>query len=415
MKSHICCCAVEGTLGVVRNLDNTAGARPPELLMGLPCELRLRLFANCEDTTPYPPAQLADVVSWSFAMDNDFSPQSAVKLVAENADIALSEVTENGVVYTQIAIPIPETHTTELAAALDGRESVVLAGELTGYDRDRAEVFVLQIKGFVVRGRLAGLGDSLSVVSAVCEAMAEESVNTFLASGSYVVSSGAELIASGAVVNVLSGGGYVSGGDVSSAINASALPKNAPFSTTVGGYTVELTSNGGFSVYGSGASVTLSGGAVAVSASEGIVVDYNNDDLSASAYVSVGYNGVSIAHDIEGSSAVFDISGSAGITANGSAITQVSSGVSDTSLEIDELLGGVKYICSSALSALSIGSAGSGCNVAIFFTVASGAIVTPPANVPYFGVTSYTAGSSYCMMVNGDAAVCNEAAIVPGV
>ena len=390
MKSHICCCAVEGTHGVVRNRDNTAGARPPELLMGMPCELRLRLFANCEDTTPYPAAQLADVVGWSFAMDNDFSPQSAVKLVAKNSDIALSEVTENGVVYTQIAIPIPETHTAELAAALDGKESVVFAGELAGYDSGHAEVFVLQIKGFVVRGRLAGLGDSLSVLSAVCGAMAEESVSSWLVSGGYVVSSGAELIASGAAVNVLSGGGYVSGGDVSSAINASALPKDAPFSTTVGDYSI-VYSSGGLVIehehnseidpeLKTGCRFAVSGGFISASA-------WNNDEETEADLVIMG----------------------GGITANGSAITQKIVDVAGVSLGIDVLEGGVKYYCSSALSALSIGSAAPGCNVTIFFTVTSGAIVTPPANVPLYGVSECTPGSSYVMAVNGDMAVVAEA------
>ena len=163
MKSHICYCAVDGTLGVVRNRSNTAGERPPELVMGPPCELRLRLFANCEDATPFPLAQVADVCSWSFEMDTDFSSSSPVKLAARNSDIRIAEVTENGVTHTEITIPLPETHTTELAAALDGKEYIVLAGELIGYDSDRAEAFVLQIKGFTVRGRVRGLGEPTPV------------------------------------------------------------------------------------------------------------------------------------------------------------------------------------------------------------------------------------------------------------
>ena len=99
-----------------------------------------------------------------------------------------------------------------------------------------------------------------------------------------------------------------------------------------------------------------------------------------------------------------------GVTADGSAITQVSSAFAGTSLGIAELSGGVKYVCSSALSALSIGSAAEGCNATIFFTVASGAIVTPPSNVPYFGVTEYAAGSRYVMAINGDMVVVVEAA-----
>ena len=364
MKKHICYCAVDGARGEVRNRDNTAGAPPPELVMGLPCELRLRLFANCADTTPYPPAQLAEVVSWSFAMDNDFSPQSTVKLVAGNADIALAEVAENGVSYTQITIPLPETSTTELAAALDGKESIRLDGELIGYDSGHEEAFVLQIRDFTVRGRLTGLGDSLSVLSAVCEAMAEDAVNALLVSGGYVVSSGAELIASGAVAAVSSalisriaavsgglterptssGAEAIASGAALNVLSGAALPKDAPFSTTVGGYTVEHTS-GGVSIYGSGESVTLSGGNVGVSTAEVLSATYENYDLGAAATVSIGYNGVGIhATGGNGDNDLVLDNDLGGITANGSAITQVSSAFDGTSLGIAELAGGVILI-----------------------------------------------------------------------
>lgn len=205
-------------------------------------------------------------------------------------------------------------------------------------------------------------------------------------------------------INTMPSGGAQSG----------AIIKNQPFSTTVGGYTVELTSNGGFSVYGSGASVTMSGGSVAVSAFRGVNLTYENEDEGMVAHVAAGFGGVNIDYNDTDYETTLNIGGQ-GVTANGSAITQIESTVEDTSLELGLLTGGVKYVCSSALSALSIGSAAPGCNATIFFTVASGAIVTPPANVPYFGVTSYTPGSSYLMMVNDVAAVCNEAVIVPGV
>ena len=237
MENQICYCAVDGKIAVVRNHDNTTGAKPPELAMGLPCELRLRLFANCEDATPYPTSRFSGIAGWGFVMDTDFSRRSTVKLVADNADIRLEEVEDGGATYTQIAIPITSTHTAELASALDGKECIALVGELIGYDSGHAEAFVLQIKGFTVRGRVAGLGEPVPIPTAAYEALAQE-------------------LATAAIVS----GGYVSGGNVTSMINAYALPKNAPFSTTVGGYTVELTSGGGFSVYGSGASVTLSGG-----------------------------------------------------------------------------------------------------------------------------------------------------------
>ena len=205
---------------------------------------------------------------------------------------------------------------------------------------------------------------------------------------------------------------YASGSGGTGGLPSGVIVENQPFSTTVGGYTVELTSNG-VSIYGSGASVTLSGGEVNVSAKQGIGAELNNGDEAILAVMSAGLGGVVLHYDDTEYDTTLEVG--QGVTANGSAITQVSSGIEDTSLGIDVLEGGVKYICSSALSALSIGSAAAGCNGTIIFTVASGAIVTPPANVPYFGVTEYTPGSSYLMMINDFAAVCNEAAVPVGV
>ena len=376
MKNSICYCAVADAAGMIRNADNTAGARPPELVMGLPCELRLRLFANCEDTTPYPLDRFADVAGWSFEMDTDFSPLSTVKLVADNADIVLSEVTEGGKTFTQIAIPISETHTAELAAALGGRETLTLAGELIGYDAGHAEVFVLQIKGFTVRGRVAGLGKPTPIPTAAYDELARRTVDAAIGSGGYITSSG-------------------------------ALLKNSAWTTTVGGYTMTFDGNG-VSVYDSGASVTLRNGSVTVSTSEGLLAEYYNEDLGTSAGLSLGYGGASLLYDGYGGPAAIELR-EGQITANGSAITQVSSSFGGTSLGIAELSGGVKYVCQSALTALSIGSAAPGCNAAFFFTLTNGAVVTPPGNVPLFGVSAYTPGSRYVMAVNGDMAVVAEA------
>ena len=219
------------------------------------------------------------------------------------------------------------------------------------------------------------------------------------------------------ILETVSSGGYTTSGAVQqiagSAVAENALPKNSSWTTTVGGYTITHDSNG-VSIYGSGASATLSGGSVAVSAYRGFDLTYNNEDEGMVARVAAGFGGVNVYYNDTENETTLDIGGQ-GVTANGSALTQIESTVEETSLEIGLLIGGVKYVCQSALTTLSIGSAAAGCNGTIIFTAANGAIVTPPANVPYFGVTSYTAGSSYLMMINDFAAVCNEAAIVPGV
>lgn len=101
---------------------------------------------------------------------------------------------------------------------------------------------------------------------------------------------------------------------------------------------------------------------------------------------------------------------STGMSANSSALTMVSSSWANTdSLGLAVVSGGVKYICQSALTTLSIGSAAPGCNAAIYFKLASGAVVTPPANVPLFGEAPTSTGVTYCMAINGDMAVCAPA------
>ncbi len=431
-----CYCAVDGALGVIRNAENTVAVRPSEIVLGVPCELRLRLFEGF--TTPpaqYPRERFSDVAGWSFEMDTDFSSLSTVKLVADNANIALAEVTEGGKTYTEITIPICETYTAELASAMDGREYLTLAGELVAYDADHEPLRIVQIKGLVVRGRVAGLGEPTPIPTAAYDELARRTISSAIAGGDLINTSGAEIIASGAAASVVT---QVSGGlqrqiDVLSsgggAAQSGAIIENQPFSTTVGGYTITHTSNGGLNIFGKnehgpGVSAVFMNGTVSLEAVDGendltanvtveggaISASYDGGGLGASANVSMGYNGVS-AFTTGGDGAAILVldNDTGGVTANGSAITQTSSAFGGTSLEIDTLDGGVKYVCQSALTALSIGSAAPGCNGTIIFTAADGAIITPPANVRLFGVSSYAPGSSYVMAVNGDMAVAAEA------
>lgn len=202
------------------------------------------------------------------------------------------------------------------------------------------------------------------------------------------------------------GGGGASGGitsaQASSIAKQVALPKNSAWTTTVGPYTMTCTSNGGLTVICAGEDNQT----LAVSMTSGQVRLAAFDDLSGEGHViGIGNGGIVLSGTELGETLSVNLGE---ITANGSAITQVSSSFTGTSLGIGELTGGVKYFCSSALSALSIGSAAPGCNATIFFTVANGAIITPPSNVRRYGVTTYTPGSSYIMAINGDMAVIVE-------
>jgi uncharacterized membrane protein YgcG len=159
MQEHIIYLDAHESVAVVRDEKNMRTLPPPTLVRGTACTLKLRLFAERIGTTPYPVANLYDVVSWQWAMDSDFYDRSPYKLVGDNPNIELNSVQEFrdgiGRVYTQITIPMPSMETNELARWL-GSEPVRagLTGELTGFDSTGSPIYILQIEGFKIRNRI---------------------------------------------------------------------------------------------------------------------------------------------------------------------------------------------------------------------------------------------------------------------
>ena len=159
MQEHIIYLDAHESVAVVRDEKNMRTLPPPTLVRGTACVLKLRLFAERIGTTPYPIANLYDVVSWQWAMDSDFYDRSPYKLVADNPNIELNSVQEFrdgiGRVYTQITIPMPSMETNELARWL-GSEPVRagLTGELTGFDATGSPIYILQVEGFKIRNRI---------------------------------------------------------------------------------------------------------------------------------------------------------------------------------------------------------------------------------------------------------------------
>ena len=173
MQEHIIYLDAHESVAIVRDEKNMRTLPPPTLVRGTACTLKLRLFAERIGTTPYPIANLYDVVSWQWAMDSDFYDRSPYKLVADNATIELNSVQEFrdgiGRVYTQITIPMPSMESNELARWL-GSEPVRagLTGELTGFDAVGSPIYILQIEGFKIRNRIvASAGPTTSSSCAV--------------------------------------------------------------------------------------------------------------------------------------------------------------------------------------------------------------------------------------------------------
>ena len=246
MQEHIIYLDAHESVAVVRDEKNMRTLPPPTLVRGTACTLKLRLFAERIGTTPFPIANLYDVVAWQFAMDSDFYDRSPYKLVADNANIELNSVQEFrdgiGRVYTQITIPMPSMETNELARWL-GSEPVRagLTGELTGFDSTGSPIYILQIEGFKIRNRIVSSAGPTTTSS--CAAIAGITMEQL------------QQMINQAIVNA---GGNSSGGNNSSfgsgGNNSSSGSEGTNSSSGTGGNNSSSGSGGNNSSSGSGGS-----------------------------------------------------------------------------------------------------------------------------------------------------------------
>ena len=185
MQEIILYATANEVLARVRDRANAKAATPPTLARGCGFRLKIRLFANAYDDTPYPLSNLANITSWAFVMDSDWDSATPFKIVADAGEITVGEVQDQYegevVTYTEAVVPVSETNTEELAAWLgsdEGKDG--LNAELIGYDGTGEEAFVLQIKGFSVRNRLGSVGDPTTIPS---EYLNADQVRALIASG----------------------------------------------------------------------------------------------------------------------------------------------------------------------------------------------------------------------------------------
>lgn len=242
MQEHIIYLDAHESVTVVRDEKNMRTLPPPTLVRGTACVLKLRLFAERIGTTPFPIANLYDVVSWQWAMDSDFYDRSPYKLIGDNSNIELNSVQEFrdgiGRVYTQITIPMPSMETNELARWL-GSEPVRagLTGELTGFDSTGSPIYILQIEGFKIRNRIvSSAGPSTSSSGAAIAGITMEQLQQMI---------------NQAIVNA---GGNNSGGN-----NGSSGSEGNNSSSGSGGNNSSSGESGGNSSSGSGGNNSSSG------------------------------------------------------------------------------------------------------------------------------------------------------------
>lgn len=160
--------AASDAAGVIRDYANARTISAPSLVRGIETCLKLRLFTELDTIEPYPIENLENVAAWQWVMDKDFDSETAFILVADDANISVSSVTEvvddAEYTYTEISVPLPNTNTEELNAWLGTSKSKNgLTAELVGYDAEGSAVFVLQLENFTVRNRLTGSGEPTAI------------------------------------------------------------------------------------------------------------------------------------------------------------------------------------------------------------------------------------------------------------
>ena len=79
--------AAKETLGKVRDYSNMRNSNAPLLTLGVAVCLRMRLFEDIEDSTPYPIASFSGVTDWQWRMDADALSKALSKDMARMAVI----------------------------------------------------------------------------------------------------------------------------------------------------------------------------------------------------------------------------------------------------------------------------------------------------------------------------------------
>ncbi len=131
----------------------------PSITRGMRALLRLRLFDA--QGNPLPVAGLA-FVSWDFVLANDWNTETAPQIRVQTG-ISVVVVSDGGVNYTEIHIPLTETNTEELISALGSNPSVNLGAELAGFEEEETVPGFLMQFDMTVRNRRGTAGTGVPV------------------------------------------------------------------------------------------------------------------------------------------------------------------------------------------------------------------------------------------------------------
>ena len=332
---------------------------------------------------------LSGVTAWSAAVDCDHSAATTPMCRTLAEEIAVDLTT--GAVSVGI-----DAATAEFLAAVNGSPRRRAYFELCGYNSAGERELCLEFEIFArmiidpdpaVSPETPETIATKTYVAAVIGSAADSAysaacagVSGAIASGGYVTSSGARVIAADAASSAVSG----------------AIVSGAEFVTSVGGYTVALTSGGGLVVSGSGGeSLVLSDGTVSLRVSENAI---DMDEYSTS---------------IHGGTEVGIAAGQ--VVCNGRPVLTelaTSTDTTTTSASFAELAGGTAYIYTQPLTALNFGSITSDCRALFKFTAGSGFNLGLPSGAELVGLSAYDIGTRYVVAIGDGMVIVNPVTVV---
>jgi len=148
---------IDGIVG--RITDNYGNRRGdfPLIVRGTDALLALRLFKSGNVAIPYVANDFADIVSWDFAVADDFNLSTAPQLRSIGA-FAVVDVVEQPYSGVEIQIPLPDINTEELIAKLGTAPSITLGIELSGFAAGNSKPVIVIQSQIIIYNRRAGAG-----------------------------------------------------------------------------------------------------------------------------------------------------------------------------------------------------------------------------------------------------------------
>jgi hypothetical protein len=136
-------------------------AAAPTITRGLRPRLCLRLLHG--NGSPFAIAEL-DYAAWDFVLANDWDTGTVPQIRVQEG-ISVAEVEDEGVTYAEIRIPLTDTNTDELIAALGTSASKTLGAELVGIPAGESDPGAIWQFDMAVRNRrgVAGTGSPVPV------------------------------------------------------------------------------------------------------------------------------------------------------------------------------------------------------------------------------------------------------------